>query len=87
MTKLLVAIHVEDRARLEALSKATGASQQSLIRNGIQLILQRLEEQEASIVHGKKLAEVSTRAARAERDYDRAERKLRRRGTKKGSAQ
>src|SRR5262245_11024492 len=39
MTRLLVAIHEGDRARLAEASRLSGASQQAIIRNGICLIL------------------------------------------------
>jgi hypothetical protein len=39
MTRLLVKIHEGDRARLAEASRVSGASQQSIIRNGICLIL------------------------------------------------
>jgi hypothetical protein len=39
MTRLLVAIHEGDRARLAEASRVSGASQQSIIRNGLCLIL------------------------------------------------
>jgi hypothetical protein len=39
MTRLLVAIHEGDRARLAEASRVSGASQQCIIRNGLCLIL------------------------------------------------
>jgi hypothetical protein len=39
MTRLLVAIHEGDRARLAEASRINGASQQSIIRNGLVAIL------------------------------------------------
>src|SRR5689334_7381494 len=42
MTRLLVAIHESDRARLAQASRASGASQQSIIRNGICLIVENI---------------------------------------------
>jgi hypothetical protein len=44
MTKLLIHVHVDARERLASASRLTGSSQQSIIRNGIELILQRLED-------------------------------------------
>jgi hypothetical protein len=42
MTRLLVAIHQDDRARLARAAEITNSSQQSLIRNGICLILHNI---------------------------------------------
>jgi hypothetical protein len=42
MTRLLVSIHQDDRARLARAAEITNSSQQSLIRNGICLILHNI---------------------------------------------
>jgi hypothetical protein len=42
MTRLLVKIHLDDRARLTRAAEITNSSQQSLIRNGICLILHNI---------------------------------------------
>jgi hypothetical protein len=42
MTRLLVSIHQDDRARLAQAAEITNSSQQSLIRNGICLILHNI---------------------------------------------
>jgi hypothetical protein len=45
LTKLLVGFHLETRHRLAAMSKATGVSQQQIIRSGVEARLLSLEQQ------------------------------------------
>jgi hypothetical protein len=63
-TRLLVKIHIDARERLARASAVSGASQQSLIRNGIEMILSSILEHPAATEAAGKRA----RAARPGRN-------------------
>lgn len=54
MTSLLVSIHIDARRRLAEASRLTGVSQQSIIRNGIEMALMAILERPEAEAAGKR---------------------------------